>query len=301
MGKNDATIKTPSGIPSLMTKQEFQAIGGFIQDKFGIRMPATKKAMLQSRLRKRLRAMNIYSYQEYQDYLFSPRGRKIEVPLMLNEVTTNKTEFFRESSHFDLLKQKILPAWMGQTGGQRTFSAWSAGCSSGEEPYSLGMTLSEFTRIQPDFDFQIIATDISEKVLHQARQAIYATDKADLIPLNLKKRYLLRSRDQEQELIRIAPELRNKITFNRLNLMDDFSPQTNYLPNQATNKIGDKKDIIFCRNVIIYFERPVQEELFNKCCDCLRPGGYLLIGHSESLSGLKLPLKQKYPTIYQKI
>lgn len=272
-----------------MTSDEFNDIGNFIQSQFGIKMPPTKKTMLQSRLTKRLRAMNMSSYGQYREYLFSAEGMDQEVPFMIDVVTTNKTDFFREPSHFDLLRESLLPLWLKQTAGREVFNIWSAGCATGEEPYTMAMVLNEFAAAEPDFRFSVLGTDISGDALQKSIQAIYRESRAGGIPPELKKKYLMRSRDRKQGLVRIAPEIRSKVTFERLNLMGDFS-----------SDVG-KKDVIFCRNVIIYFDRPVQEALFEKCCQCLKSGGYLFIGHSETLSGMRLPLTQVQPTVYQKI
>ncbi len=279
-------IWTPPSSP--MTTAEFNAIGGFIQSEFGIKMPPTKRTMLQARLIKRLRAMNMSSYQQYKEYLFSPEGIERETPYMIDVVTTNKTDFFRESAHFDLLCEKLLLYWFEKTGGKAVFTAWSAGCASGEEPYSIAMVLNEFTRLQPSFKFEVIGTDVSGGVIEKARAAIYPTKKTEVIPDQLKKRYLMKSKDRKKQLTRVVPELRSKVSFYRLNLMETFTCPREY-------------DIIFCRNVIIYFDRSIQEQLFNKCCYCLKPGGYLFIGHSETLGGMDLPLKLVQPTVYQKI
>lgn len=274
--------------PPPMTAEEFQVLGGFIQAEFGIKMPPAKKVMLQSRLTKRLRAMKMDSYQQYRKYLFSEEGLKKELPFMIDVVTTNKTDFFRERRHFDLLFETILPEWMRQAEGRAPFRLWSAGCSTGEEPYSLAMTLNEFAQMTPSFDFTILGTDISGEVLDRARQAVYPEKKTVDIPDVLKRKYLLKSKDRKKMLTRIAPEIRAKVSFRRLNLMSSFS-------------CPEKKDAIFCRNVIIYFERPIQEALFRKCCSCLKTDGYLFIGHSETLNGMDLPLTMIRPTVYKKI
>lgn len=279
---------TPWTPPPPMTTREFNTIGGFIQAEFGIKMPAAKKIMLQSRLTKRLRVMKMSSYRQYQEYLFSPEGLEKEVPHMIDVVTTNKTDFFREQSHFELLDKELLPAWLQQTGGRRPFTVWSAGCSTGEEPYSLAMILAEFALNHDAFSFDILGTDISGEVLQKARQAIYPAQKTETIPAGMRKKYLMKSKDRKKQLARVVPEIRKKVTFRRLNLMEPFS-------------CPGERDAIFCRNVIIYFERPTQEALFQKCCNCLKPGGYLFIGHSETLSGMRLPLTQVRPTVYQKI
>ncbi len=271
-----------------MTTSEFNAIGGFIQAEFGIKMPPAKKVMLQSRLTKRLRAMNMSSYREYQEYLFSPEGMKQEIPFMIDVVTTNKTDFLRERAHFDMLYETLLPGWIQNTGGKLIFRAWSAGCATGEEPYSLAMILNEFSRVQPGFNFEITATDISREAVEKARKAIYSENKTEIIPVGLKKRYLLKSKDRGKKLVRIVPELRKKVSFNCLNLLKD-------------GPYPKENDIIFCRNVIIYFERKIQEQLFSRCCNHLKRNGYLFIGHSETLNGMDLPLRQVRPTVYQRI
>ncbi|MFP4445592.1 MAG: CheR family methyltransferase [Desulfosudaceae bacterium] len=275
--------------PEPMTNSEFKALGDFIQTEFGIKMPLSKKTMLQSRLTKRLRALNMSCYRQYQEYLFSAEGLVRELPLLIDAVTTNKTDFFREPSHFDLLADSLLPLWMQKSRGHQRFSVWSAGCATGEEPYSLAMVLGEFARREPAFDFEVLGTDISGKALETARQAIYPARRIEPVPTTIRKRYLMRSRDRAKELVRIVPELRSKTTFRPLNLMEPFSCP------------GTKKDAIFCRNVIIYFERPVQEAIFSRFCACLKPGGHLFIGHSETLNGMRLPLRTVRPTVYQKV
>jgi chemotaxis protein methyltransferase CheR len=279
-------IWTPPASP--MTTAEFNAIGGFIQSEFGIKMPPAKKIMLQARLTKRLRAMNMSSYRQYREYLFSPEGMEREIPYMIDVVTTNKTDFFRERPHFDLLYETFLPAWFQENGGRSVFTVWSAGCASGEEPYSLAMVLNEFAEKQPNFRFKVTGTDISGEMIEKSRTAIYHQKRTETIPPALQKKYLMRSKDKGKQLTRIVPELRSKVGFHSLNLMKPFP-------------CSQENDVIFCRNVIIYFERPVQEQLFNRCCNCLKTGGYLFIGHSETLSGMDLPLRQVRPTVYQKI
>lgn len=274
--------------PRPMTQKEFERFGEFIQSEFGIKMPAGKKTMLESRLNKRLRTLNMSSYQEYKDYLFSLKGLEVEMPHLVDAVTTNKTEFFREGQHFELLFNELLPHWLEQKGQRASLTAWSAGCSNGKEPYSLAMVLNEFAESAPGFDYQILGTDISRQVLQEAERAVYSEDAVQSIPYQLKKKYLLRSKDRKKQLVRIVPELRSKVSFRELNLMQEVS-------------FREKMDIIFCRNVIIYFERPVQEQLFGKLCSCLEQGGYLFIGHSETLSGMDLPLKQVRPTVYQRL
>jgi chemotaxis protein methyltransferase CheR len=203
-------------------------------------------------------------------------------------VTTNKTDFFREPDHFDYLTRTVLPDWCLRHEGAR-LNIWSAGCSSGEEPYTLAMVLSEYAVSHPGFDFRILATDISTRVLEKAKAAIYPEALVEPVPMNLKKKYLLRSKDRSSGMVRIVPELREKVRFRRLNFMDqDFG-------------MRDQLDIIFCRNVIIYFDRPTQEKLLQRFHRQMKPGAFIFMGHSETLSGLNVPLTSVYPTVYRKL
>ncbi|MBN2643965.1 MAG: protein-glutamate O-methyltransferase [Desulfuromonadaceae bacterium] len=268
-------------------KADFERLSSFIYDRLGICLNASKKTMLEGRLSKRLRALGHDSVGDYCEFLFSNEGQNHELVHLFDAVTTNKTDFFREPSHFDFLTSKILPAWQ-QHSFNRPFYLWSAGCSSGEEPYTLAMVLDDYAKKScgQRFDFEIIATDISTKVLDHAKKAIYHHDRVVPVPEVLRRRYLLRSKDRSNPLVRIAPEIRKKVRFGRLNFMDDqFS-----LPHTM--------DVIFCRNVIIYFDNKTQEILMNKFCRHLRPGGNLFLGHSESLQGYQVPLQQISPTVY---
>jgi chemotaxis protein methyltransferase CheR len=250
-------------------------------------MPPGKKTMLESRLGKRLRALGMNSYKDYEEYLFNIKGMEIEIPHLIDAVTTNKTDFFREANHFEILYNKLLPHWFARHDNKRVFSVWSAGCSSGEEPYTIAIVLNEFAEKNSGFRFSILGTDISNEILEKAQRAVYHEDRIDPVPNNLKKKYFLRSKDRKQKLVRVVPELRNQVAFRLLNFMDDFS-------------FRETMDVIFCRNVVIYFEKPVQERLFQKFCEHLHPNGHIFIGHSETLAGMSLPLKQLSPTVYQK-
>ncbi|MBT8763883.1 protein-glutamate O-methyltransferase CheR [Desulfohalobiaceae bacterium Ax17] len=271
-----------------MSDDEFERLRRFIYEHLGISISPAKKTMLQARLQKRLRHLNLNSFEEYCNYLFRLKGIESEFPELVDAVTTNTTEFFREPNHFDFLVNSILPLWLNTYGYERAMLLWSAGCSSGEEPYSLAMVLQDFAEKNPGFNFLILATDINNKVLQKAVKAIYPEEKALKIPLSLKKKYLLRSRDRSKKLVRIAPEIRTKVRFRRLNFVREF-------------KFRKQMDIIFCRNVFIYFDRITQKRVILRFCSYLMRGGYLFLGHSESLSGMQLPLMQVAPSVYQKI
>ena len=273
-----------------MTEKDFIRLSYFIQQEYGIQLPPAKKTLLEGRLRKRMKCVNETSFSRYCDYLFTGKGMKEELPHMIDAVTTNKTDFFREPSHFTYLTGKALPALLSIQGnwGRKKIQIWSAACSTGEEPYTLAMVLSEFSDHCSGFDFSILATDISTEVLGKAEQATYEIDKIEPIPLPMRKKYLLKSRDSSKGIVRMAPEIRQKVTLLRLNLMD-----TRYAVPKDVH-------IIFCRNVLIYFDAPTQERVIRQFCEHLAPGGFLFMGHAETLNNLNVPLSYEAPTIYRK-
>jgi len=283
----DTNNGRPGAKSSGMTSREFGLFSQFVESTCGIRMPDSKKLMLESRLQKRLRHHGIGSFREYYDYLVSKQGMRDELVSMIDVVTTNKTDFFREAAHFTYLTESVLPR-IPEVEQQNCVRVWSAGCSSGEEPYTLAMALSEYARNCQGFKYSILATDICTEVLKSAHRGIYEEEKIAPIPHDLKKRYLLRSKDKNKGVVRICPELRSAVTFRRLNFMDEIFDICNPLR------------IIFCRNVFIYFDRQTQESLVKKFCRHLLPGGYLFLGHSETLNGLDVPLVQVNSTIYRK-
>lgn len=272
-----------------LTSGEFERLSKFIFREYGIKLPPHKKLMLQGRLRSRLRACNYDNFSSYIDFLFSNEGQQIELVQMIDVVTTNKTDFFREPDHFDFLFNTVIEDFFRQHKYASNFKIWSAGCSTGEEPYTIAIILNEFKAINQGFNFSIHATDISSRALEHARIAIYPENKVDVIPLSLKKNYLLKSKDKEKKTVRIIASLRNNITFERQNLM--------HLDNYGMASF----DTIFCRNTLIYFDRPTQIKVVTGLVNKLNPGGYLLIGHSESLLNERwLPIERIAPTIYRK-
>lgn len=275
-------------IPS-MTTADFNRLSSFILQEFGVKLPPVKKTMLQGRLQKRLRLLNISSYKDYIDLIFSEEGKQQELIHMIDVVTTNKTDFFRENNHFEYLKEHILPAFMKKTGGRETFKIWSAGCSSGEEPYTMAIVLQEFASEKPGFQYSIYATDISTQVLQKAATAIYPMERVNVIPLALKKKYLLKSKSKQNPSVRIVPELRRKVSFQRLNFMDSYY------------KIETDFNAVFCRNVLIYFDKQTQERVIKKQLHNLKAGGYFFLGHSESIMNMNLPLRQVRPTVFLKL
>lgn len=274
-----------------MSDREFKRFSEFIYAQCGIKLPPAKKTMLTARLLKRLRDLGLSSYGEYYDYVSSPDGRSKELARMIDVVTTNKTDFFREAEHFDFLAKNALPALVGSKRGgiRRRMNIWSAGCSSGEEPYTLAMVLAEFFSTTQQLNrFAILATDISTQILATAKKAVYPKEMVEPVPVMWRQKYLMRGKNSQKEFCRVVPELRHCITFCHLNLMNkDFG-------------IRVRMDIIFCRNVVIYFDRQTQRKLFERFYDQLVPGGYLFIGHSESLHGINERFQNVATTVYRK-
>jgi chemotaxis protein methyltransferase CheR len=269
-----------------LTSNEFDQLSSLVYSQCGIKLTPAKKIMLESRLAKRLRVLGVSSFGEYIRYVKSSEGMALELVHMIDVVTTNKTDFFREPHHFDYLSQNILPQHIHE--GRKTMKVWCAACSTGEEPYTLAMVLQNFAQENKNFDFDIFGSDISTNVLKKASLAIYSKNCLPQIPAPLHPRYLLKSKDVNNATIRIAPELRRKVQFGRINLMDAALP------------VHEKFDVIFLRNVLIYFDRQTQISVVRKLTEKLKPHGYLFIGHAESLFQADLPLQQIHPTIYKK-
>jgi chemotaxis protein methyltransferase CheR len=270
----------------------FQKFGKVITENYGIKMSSDKKIMFQSRLQKRLRELKISSFDEYASSFFSDASGSNELKVMADLISTNKTDFFREKEHFQFITDRFLPEYLSRNmvTDNQNLKIWSAGCSSGQEAYSIGITLEEyFRRNKPDISYSILATDISERVLKTAKLAIYPDSAVSEIPLELKHRYFLKSKDQTDPKVRVIKELRNKVQLVYLNLMD----------SSYQNKT--KFDVIFLRNTLIYFEPRTQLEVLEKVISELNLGGYLFIGHSESLINLKLPIQSIAPSVYVKI
>ncbi len=281
------TLKFDTYNKGTLSDKDFRRLSDFIYSNYGIKMPQEKRTMLEGRLAKRLRANQMNTYADYCDYVFSDSGEQ-EIIHMINVVSTNKTDFFREASHFEFLLENVLPEY---TAEERTkpIKIWSAASSSGEEPYTLAMVMSEYNRLNDQaLPFNIYGTDISSDILQRAINGVYTEERIANIPLSYKKRYFMRNKDAEKKLVRIVPELRRTCSFERLNLMD------------ASYPVKEQYDIIFCRNVLIYFDRPTQEAVINKLCRHLVPGGYFFLGHSESAMGMDVPLTTIKPTVFRK-
>jgi chemotaxis protein methyltransferase CheR len=268
-------------------ERDYARLRKLIYAEAGINLGAEKTTMLEVRIKRRLKVLDLHSYREYCDYLFGHEGLKEEIVHLIDVVTTNKTDFFREPGHFDFLVEKALPELMERNPG-RQFVIWSAGCSSGEEPYTMAIVLSEYALAHPGFRFRILASDISNVVLSKAELGVYTNDVVAPVAPLLRRKYFMRSRTPGSEQVRVVPELRRSIEFRRLNFMD------------ADYGVSEKADAIFCRNVIIYFDRPTQERILLKLSNCLVPGGYMFVGHAETLHDMNLPLVPVAPALYRR-
>lgn len=275
--------------PPRLSDRQFQFFSELIYNACGIKLPPIKKAMLIARISKRLRALAMPTFGEYIDFISSPQGETQELVHLIDVVSTNKTDFFRESDHFQFLTNRVLPEFSRRYhggDGRRELHVWSAGCSSGEEPYTMAMVLAEFAIANPWFDFSILATDISTKVLAMAKQAIYMDSRLTPVAESYRRKYFMRGKGEHAGSHRVVPELRQKITFQRLNFLDrEFN-------------LSKRMDVIFCRNVIIYFDQKTQAELFQKFHRNLDPDGFLFIGHSEALVGIEDRMVRVAPSVF---
>jgi chemotaxis protein methyltransferase CheR len=269
-----------------LTAANFKRLAQFVQAYSGIKMPPTKKTMLEGRIRKRVRARGRRDVNDYCRFLFDEDGFESELIHLIDAVTTNKTEFFREPSHFDVLARKILPKFADE--GRRTIRAWSAAASMGAEAYTLAMVLEDFCAEHGGMDYSILGTDLCTQVLAQAVRGVYPTSMIQPVPAAMRQRYVLTSRNPANREVRIAPQLRARAAFGRLNLMDEQYP------------VPGDMDLIFCRNILIYFDKPTQAAVLRRLCSHLRPGGWLFLGHSESLLGVDLPVTAVASTVFRR-
>ena len=269
-----------------ISPRNFKKLAAFIYGQSGIRMPETKLTMVEGRLRRRVRALGMASLDAYCEHVLGASVSDEELVHLINAVTTNKTDFFREPRHFDYLRGTILPQWRQE--GRRRIRVWSAACSTGAEPYTIAMVLDDFGQQHGGPDYEILATDLDTEVLSNAIKGIYPAEMLAPVPPDLHRRYVMRPRSPQRRDVRISPSLRSKVAFGRLNLMDENYP------------IGEPVDIVFCRNVLIYFDKPTQQKVVNRLCAKLRPGGYLMLGHSESIAGMNLPVKAVANTVFRR-
>ena len=272
-----------------LSDRHFRTIAELIESQVGIKLPQGKRLMLEGRLHKRVRALNYSDLNEYVENLFDANQFDTELTHLIDVVTTNKTDFFREPQHFTFMREIAVPALLGSRGRKNAkLKMWSSACSTGMEAYTTAMVLDDMVRTGSRFQFRVLGTDISTAVLRLATTAIYSRDVLAPVPEPFLKRYFLSSRDRSRGEVRVVPELRRMTHFMRMNLMD------------ASYPVDRDVDIIFCRNVLIYFERATQKKVIEQLCSHLRPGGYLMVGHSESMiHSVVSGLKQVQPTVFQ--
>jgi chemotaxis methyl-accepting protein methylase len=274
-----------------LSERRFRQVAGLIERDVGIKLPPAKRTMVEGRLRKRARSLGIADVDAYCGALFDDGLLETEYQHVVDLVTTNKTDFFREAEHFDYLAREAVPRLMAVRGrGSRPIKLWSAAASTGAEAYTAAMVLAELSRDAfPGLGFRILGTDISTQVLDVARRAVYAREVLAPVPKALRERYVMRHRDPARAECRIVPELRATASFHQLNLMD------------AHYGADGDIDVVLCRNVLIYFDRPTQEAVLGRLCSHLRPGGFLIVGHSETAAGAGLRgMRPMMSTIWQK-
>lgn len=265
--------------------RNFERLARYIYDYSGIKMPSSKRTMLEGRLRRRLRQTGHATFDAYCDYLFKDDGLETESVFLIDAVTTNKTDFYREPRHFEYMTSHVLPEF--KSAGLRRVRAWSAACSTGAEPYTMAMVMQGFADRHGGPDYQILGTDLSTDVLETALRGVYPDEMLSPVPAEAR-RWVMPSRDTARRESRIHPALRAKLSLARLNLMDE------------SYSAGDPFDMIMCRNVMIYFDKQTQAKVLKRLCDRLKRGGYLFIGHSESITGIELPLITVANTVFRK-
>jgi chemotaxis protein methyltransferase CheR len=276
------------GSAAQLADGDFNFLCRLVYERSRIHLSPDKKVLVATRLAKRLRQLNLAGYGEYCDLLRSPAGDE-ELQYLIDRISTNHTHFFREIKHFDFLREKVFPVMREKSGvHDAPFRIWSAACSSGEEPYSLAIHLAEHFAPAETNGWQIEASDISTRVLEIAERGVYDADKLGDISPELLHRHFQKGVGERAGQFRVKDVLRQRVRFHQLNLLQPPYPFSQLF------------HVILCRNVMIYFDRPTQELLIGHLAERLLPGGYLLVGHSESLNAIKHPLKLIQPAIYLK-
>ena len=269
-----------------LSTREFGLFQRFIHAQTGIYLPEAKKALVVARLSRRLRSLGVPSFAGYFDLVTRDRE---EQTVMLDSICTNETRFFREPRQFEFLASDVLPRWRqrGEDGLMpKKIRAWSAACSTGEEPYSLAMLLRTHFPLEAGWTVEILASDISTKVLAAAREGVWPIERADDIPVEYRRAYMLRGVRSEEGKMRAQPNIRSLVEFRRLNLNEEQYP------------VEGSFDLIFCRNVLIYFNRETKAAVIDRLTRHLSPAGLLFLGHSETLHSAAHALRHVGPTAY---
>lgn len=267
------------------TQKDFNSLRRIANDNTGIVVSDDKYDMYYSRLVKRIRQLGLQDFSSYVKYLEANRGT--ELTPFIDSITTNLTSFFREMHHFEYIKSAIVPEFLARPDAASKLRIWSAGCSTGEEPYSIAMTMLETMQDRRFPLPSILATDIDTTVLSTAKQGIYDLARLESLPQSVKKRWFYRGKGKRGGSARVSPELQELVTFRQLNLMEDWP-------------LKNRFHVIFCRNVVIYFDRPTKARLLDRFADLLVDDGYLILGHSESLQGISIRFETVGKTIYRK-
>lgn len=268
----------------VFSDDQFERLRTFVLSHTGIALSEAKKDMVYGRLSKRIRKQFEGSFEAFCAAI--EQGDGDEQEFLINAITTNLTAFFREQHHFDYLKQRLIPELKLKNAGSRKIRIWSAGCSTGEEPYSIAITLAEDQGLA-DWDIKILATDLDANVLAHGETGIYSAERIDGLSESRRRRWFQRGRGDNAGLVRVKPDLRQMVTFKRLNLLHDWPMQQPF-------------DLIFCRNVVIYFDKTTQASLFDRYARLLVDEGHLFIGHSESLYNVTTRFTSLGHTIYRR-
>jgi chemotaxis protein methyltransferase CheR len=277
------------GNPFKLTTADFEQLRRFIFEHTGISLSDHKRALVYSRLARRLRHHRLSSYAEYYTLLTQHDPQGVELVEMINAITTNKTSFFRESHHFTFMTEQLLPQLRAgaQRGAPRSLRVWSAASSTGEEPYTIAMVARDGLPESEGWRIEISATDIDTSVLARAEQGVYAEELSDEIPAPLLHKYFLRGKGGNRGYVMAGPQLKSIVRFQRLNLVGTQWPWQ------------EPFDIVFCRNVLIYFNKDTQRDLVRRMIAHIRPGGYLMLGHSEFLHGNVAGIEHLRKNIYR--
>ena len=274
----------------VLTERDFRKISKLVYEHCGINLHDDKKELVRARLTKRLRKGNFKTFSDYIKHVLEDKTGN-EFSILVDSISTNVTSFFREGQHFEFLQKRFLPSLLERKRKSRDFRirTWSAACSSGEEPYSIAITLLDAVQGQGRWDIKVLGTDISTSMLETAQMGVYDKQRIEPVSPMQRQKYLLPSHTNKQRVFEVSKSLRDIVIFRYLNLMEDW----------PINPPGGV-DIIFCRNVMIYFDKPTKSRLVNRLWNLLAPGGVLFTGHSESLTGIEHKLRYIQPTIYAK-
>lgn len=269
-----------------LTQSAYEYLAELVYERSRIRLGADKQALVSGRLGQRLRTLGLHAYEQYCELLQSAEGED-EIAELIDLISTNHTHFFREPAHFEIMQHRVLPVLADRPGAMaRPLRIWSAAAASGEEAYSLAITLAEFARGRPGITWQVEASDISRRMLESCRLGIYQSAKVELPTAGLLPRYFQKGIGEREGYCRVKPELRRRVAVDHINLFQPHYPLTPGL------------DVIFCRNVMIYFDAPSREVLVERLTEHLAPGGYLFVGHSETLIGIRHSLRTVWPSVY---